>query len=86
MFMFMHYVYDIGNIDYFRGPFFLKFPAGVTNVTFHVLIADDELVESNEYIYFSILYQSLHHLVKTFHYTSTTVYIQDNDCKFLIKS
>ena len=79
----LNYVYDVGNIDYFSGPFFLKFPAGVTNVTFHVLIADDKLVENSEYIYFCILHESLHYPLKRFRYSDVHIYIQDNDCKLI---
>ena len=63
----------------------MKFPAGVTNVTFHVLIADDKLIENSEHIYFGFLYESLHYLVKRFRYSGINVYIRDDDCKFLIK-
>lgn len=73
-----------GGIDYFPGPFDVNFPAGITNVSFRVLIADDEIAEQREAFRLYIHSNSLYYLVKSHHWRDTHVYIEDNDCKLLI--
>ena len=76
----------IGGIDYFPGPFRVTFPAGATNASFPILIADDELAELTEYFAIYIKSESFHYLVKSHRYTWIQVDILDNDCKFLFLS
>ena len=73
-----------GGIDYFPGPFLVTFPAGVTNVSFPILIADDEMAEVTESFRIYIKLDSLHYLVKQHTDIQISVTIQDNDCKSLI--
>ena len=73
-----------GGIDYFPGPFEVKFPAGMTNVSFRALVADDEVAEYEEQFYLYIDGDSLYYLVKAYYHSTTYVYIDDNDSKLLI--
>ena len=70
-----------GGIDYFPAPFEVKFPAGVTNASFRVLIADDEVAEYTESFFLYIDYVSLYYLMDVYDPDRVHVYIDDNDCK-----
>ena len=43
-----------GNNDYTSGPYNVTFPAGITNVSFDVVIKDNKILEGNEYFTLSI--------------------------------
>ena len=51
--------YLIGGIDYESGPYDVIFPAGVTSMSFNILIYDDDLLEDNENFTLTIKAESL---------------------------
>ena len=61
----------------------MKIPAGITNVSFTILIADDEIPERREFFYITI-YSNSNFLVQSHYpYSRIPVYIQDDDCKLI---
>ena len=73
-----------GGIDYFPGPFLVTFPAGVTNASFPILIADDETPEITEYFEIYIVRDSLQYRIRTYPLSQSFITIQDNDCKLIV--
>lgn len=59
----------------------VTFPAGMTNASLYILIADDELAERLEEFDIIINSAPLHYLVKTYRYSSARICILDNDSK-----
>ena len=56
----------------------------MTSILFHILIADDEIAEKQERFRLEIHSNSLYYLVKPYKFSSTYVFIKDNDCKLLM--
>ena len=72
-----------GGIDYFPGPFTVIFPAGATNASFHILMADDEIAEPTENVFIEFDPESSHPLLKEYRLNGDCrIIIQDDDCKF----
>jgi len=73
------------DVDYHSGPHNVTFIAGVTSVSFDVLINDDNLIENfHENFNLTIDPFSLPNGVTTGPLDQTIVIIQDNDSKFFI--
>ena len=68
-----------GGVDYDSGPYTITFPAGVTSVSFGVLINDDNLLEDDEEFTLTINPSDDHCLVGD--PGNATVAILDDDCK-----
>ena len=70
-----------GGVDYNSGPYSVQFDAGVTRVSFDVMINNDNIFEDNETIYFNITSSSLPTGVAIGNYGQSTVTILENDSK-----
>lgn len=70
-----------GGIDYDSGPHNVTFPAGVTNVTFNVMINNDNILEENEIFTLSVTAVSLPSKVTNITSAQATVTIMDDDSK-----
>ena len=75
----------IGGIDYVSGPYNVTFPAGVTSISFNVLIYDDDLLEDNENFTLAINTDSLPDGI-TIDDPSTVIMIIRNDDSKCAKS
>ena len=67
------------SIDYDSGPYTITFPAGVTSVTFDILVTDDNKSETNEHFNLTISSSSLPATVTCAEPCNATVTIADND-------
>ena len=70
-----------GGIDYDPGPSNITIPAGITNLSFTVPLATDDIVELNEEFELTINEASLPFMVTATE--STRVIIVDNDSEFI---
>ena len=68
-------------MDYTSGPYFVTFPAGVTNVPFSISINDDNILEINEQLLLAIDPLYLPSCVAVGNPGQVTVVIADNDSK-----
>jgi len=68
-------------VDYNSGPYPVRFPAGVTSVTFNIPINDDSILEDNENFMLTINQPSLPEGVTVDEPDEATVTIVDNDGK-----
>ena len=68
-----------GGVDYQSGPYNVKFPAGVTNVSFNVLINNDNILEVNEEFNLIIRHSSS---IATHSPHRITVIILNDDSKY----
>ena len=69
----------IGGFDYISGPYIVRFPAGVTNVSFDVPIRDDNILESDEVFNLTIDPSSLRRRVTVSDPSQAVVTIIDNE-------
>ena len=67
--------------DYDSGPYTVTFPSGVTNVSFDIMISDDNQPESDETFYLIINSFSLPHNITMTDPGQAIVIILDDDCK-----
>ena len=74
-------VYLIGGDDYLAGPYKVTFPAGMTIVSFDVLITDDDMYEDVENFTLTINNDSLPDGVITGSPSIVVVIIKDDDSK-----
>ena len=70
----------LGDDDYNSGPYVVTFPAGATNASFNVTIFDNNHLENNEIIYFTINSSSLPDNIVS-DPSEVTMTILDDDCK-----
>ena len=70
-----------GGIDYDPAPYNITIPIGITNLSFTVLLAIDDIVELDEELELIIDEPSLPFMVTTTE--STRVIIVDNDSEFI---
>ena len=68
-----------GGVDYNSGPYSVTFPAGVTNVSFNVLIYNDDVLEVNEEFNLIIRHSSN---IATHNPHRITVIILNDDSKY----
>ncbi|XP_065884398.1 IgGFc-binding protein-like isoform X2 [Dysidea avara] len=68
-----------GGVDYISGPYIVTFPAGVTKVSFDVLITDDNILESDEVFNLTIDPSSLPRRVTVTDPSQAVVTIIDNE-------
>ena len=71
----------IGDDDYDSGPYTVTFPSGVTNVSFDIMISDNNQPESDETFYLIINSFSLPHNITITDLGQAIVIILDDDCK-----
>ena len=71
----------LGDDDYDSGPYTVTFPSGVTNVSFDIMISDNNQPESDETFYLIINSFSLPHNITITDLGQATVIILDDDCK-----
>ena len=76
-------VYVGGGVDYNSGPYNVTFPAGVTNVSFNVLINNDNILEVNEEFNLIIRHSSSSSIT-TGSPHNTTVIILNDDSKYIV--
>ena len=70
-----------GGIDYDPGPYNITIPAGITNLSFTILLAIDDIVELDEEFELTIDEALLPFMVTAAE--STSVIIVDNDSEFI---
>ena len=77
-------IFTGGGDDYHSGPYNVTFPAGVTSVSFNVMINNDNILEGNETFVLVIANSSLHNqgfIFTTGAYDKATVTIIDTTSK-----
>ena len=70
------------NEDYFSGPYFIVFPAGMTQAVFNILLTDDDILEGTETFNLNINSSSLPNNVTIGELGEAAVTILDNDGEF----
>ena len=70
-----------GGVDYKSGPYFITFPAGVTRVSFVVVITNDNVLEGDEKFSLSIDRRTMQPYQRVHNSNQVTVTIYDDDGK-----
>ena len=71
-----------GGVDYNSGPYSVTFPAGMTNVSFIIIINNDNILEDNEEFNVTIDNSSLSNNITTDSLSRATVIIINDDGKW----
>ena len=73
-----------GGVDYDSGPYLVTFPAGVTRVSFAVVITNDNLLEGDEKFNLVIDPSFIHHRVTVSNPDHVAVTIYDDDGNLIL--
>jgi len=80
---FVHSFFVIGaNKDYFSGPYYIVFTAGMTEAVFNITVNDDDILEGTETFNITINPSSLPNNVTIGGLDEAVVTIVDNDGEF----